>query len=199
MDGFFLSGYNDENNQKVVADATNNCRVGKSFFFGFHDRVTRPAPESSLSARKSGALPVRPRATTRSTREEHSQETAQDYVELIAALIESEGEARVIDLARHLGVSHVTVSRTIQRLKREGLVHAQPYRSIFLTDAGRRLAEESRHRHEVVVRFLMSLGIPEEVAESDAEGIEHHVSKETLDAFVRHLEPKKRRLGGTRK
>ncbi len=124
---------------------------------------------------------------TRSTREEHSQETAQDYVELIAELIAEHGEARVIDLARRLGVTHVTVSRTIQRLKKAGLVTAEPYRSIFLTDAGRQLAKESRERHEIVVNFLLSFGISEEVAQSDAEGIEHHVSKETLDAFVRHL------------
>lgn len=126
-------------------------------------------------------------STRPTTREEHSQETAQDYVELIADLITTQGEARVIDIARHLGVTHVTVSRTIQRLKRDGLVTAQPYRSIFLTEAGKKLAEDSRARHEIVVNFLLSLGIPETVAQSDAEGIEHHVSKETLEAFVRHL------------
>lgn len=133
-------------------------------------------------------LPALPQGSARpTTREEHSQETAQDYVELIADLIDSAGEARVSDIARHLGITHVTVSRTIQRLKREGLVTAQPYRSIFLTEAGAALAKESRERHDIVVRFLRSLGIPPEVAESDAEGIEHHVSKETLAAFVQHL------------
>ena len=124
------------------------------------------------------------------TREEHSQETAQDYVEMIAELIVTTGEARVIDLARRLGVTHVTVSRTIRRLQREGLVTSQPYRSIFLTDAGRTLSEESRHRHEIVVEFLKSLGVSAAAAHSDAEGLEHHVSRETLDAFVKHLEGK---------
>jgi len=121
------------------------------------------------------------------TRQEHSQETAQDYVEMIAELIETTGEARVIDLARRFGVTHVTVSRTLQRLRREGLVTSMPYRSIFLTAAGKRLSDESRHRHEVVVEFLESLGVPAAVANSDAEGIEHHVSRETLAAFERHL------------
>ena len=122
------------------------------------------------------------------TREAHSQEIAQDYVEAVADLIATTGEARVIDLARLLGVTHVTVTRTIQRLQRDGLVTAQPYRSIFLTDVGRALSEESRRRHEIVVAFLESVGVPAEVAESDAEGIEHHVGKETLAAFVRRLE-----------
>ena len=121
------------------------------------------------------------------TRQEHSEETAQDYVEMIAELIDTMGEARVIDLARRLGVTHVTVSRTLQRLRRNGLITSLPYRSIFLTAAGKRLSEESRHRHEVVVEFLQSIGVPDAVAHSDAEGIEHHVSRETLTAFEKHL------------
>ena len=122
------------------------------------------------------------------TREEHAQEIALDYVELIAELIATTGAARVTDLARRLGVTHVTVNRTLQRLQRSGLVKALPYQSILLTEAGRQLSEESRQRHEIVVAFLKSLGVPEAVAHSDAEGMEHHVSKETLAAFRRHLE-----------
>jgi len=106
---------------------------------------------------------------------------------MIAELIGATGEARVIDLARRFGVTHVTVSRTIRRLQRDGLVSALPYRSIFLTDAGRDLSRESRRRHEIVVEFLESVGVPAGAAQFDAEGIEHHVSKETLAAFVRHL------------
>ncbi|MBX3401787.1 MAG: manganese-binding transcriptional regulator MntR [Phycisphaeraceae bacterium] len=119
------------------------------------------------------------------TRKAHAQETAEDYAEAIADLIESEGEARVVDLADRLGVSHVTVVRTIARLQREGLVVTRPYRSIHLTDRGREMAEDSARRHEVVVRFLRALGISEATAQADAEGIEHHVSEETLAAFAR--------------
>ena len=135
----------------------------------------------------------------RRTRQEHSEETAQDYVEMVAELIDTSGEARVIDLARRLGVTHVTVSRTLQRLRRDGLVTFLPYRSIFLTAAGRRMAEEARHRHEVVVEFLQALGVPSAVANSDAEGIEHHVSRETLEAFEKHLRRARRTERGGRK
>ena len=121
------------------------------------------------------------------TRKDHSQELAQDYVEMIAELIAKTGEARLTDLARGLGVTHVTANRTIKRLQRQGLVTSQPYRSIFLTTTGKYLANESRERHELVVKFLTALGIPSEIAESDAEGIEHHVSRETLAAFMKHL------------
>lgn len=127
------------------------------------------------------------RSDHRRTRQEHANELAEDYAELIAELIATTGEARVSDLARRLGVTHVTVGRTVRRLQRAGLVTARPYRSIFLTDAGRRLAEESRRRHGIVVAFLKSLGIPDAAARSDAEGIEHHVSPRTLAAFRRHL------------
>jgi DtxR family manganese transport transcriptional regulator len=118
-------------------------------------------------------------------------ETAQDYAEAIADLAAIHGEARAVDLARRLGVSHVTVIRTVSRLRRDGYVSARPYRSIFLTDKGLRLADESRRRHEIVVAFLRALGVPEATAQTDAEGIEHHVSPETLAAFERYTSSRK--------
>jgi DtxR family manganese transport transcriptional regulator len=151
----------------------------------------------AAAKRKTSSKPKRalslPHHNPRRTREEHSHEIAQDYVEIIADLIAATGEARVIDLARRLAVTHVTVARTIQRLQREGLVTSLPYRSIFLTSSGRKLSEESRSRHETVVDFLESLGVPAVVAQSDAEGIEHHVSRETLKAFTKHLRKQRRR------
>jgi DtxR family manganese transport transcriptional regulator len=132
------------------------------------------------------AAPARGHAAR--TRQDHAQELAQDYVELIADLIERKGEARVVDLARQLGVTHVTVNRAVARLQRSGLVSSEPYRAIFLTPTGQRLARESRERHDLVARFLTALGVPVAVAESDAEGIEHHVSRETLRAFRAYLD-----------
>jgi len=123
----------------------------------------------------------------RRTRHQHAQERAQDYVEAIAELIACHGEARATDLARSLGVTHVTVIRTVGRLQREGLVTTQPYRSIFLTNAGRKLAAKAKARHETVIAFLEALGVSPSVARADAEGIEHHVSTETLLAFERFL------------
>jgi DtxR family manganese transport transcriptional regulator len=121
-------------------------------------------------------------------RNDRSQELAQDYVEMIAELIAKTGEARLTDLARGLGVTHVTANQTIKRLQRQGLVTTEPYRSIFLTTTGRHLANESRARHDLVVTFLTALGVPDSIAESDAEGIEHHVSRETLAALKKYLQ-----------
>lgn len=116
-------------------------------------------------------------------RDAHQAELAEDYVELIADLNETMGEARAVDIAQRLGVAHPTVVKTIARLRREGLVQSEPYRAVFLTEKGRELAARARHRHEVVVGFLRAIGISEETAQRDAEGIEHHVSQETLAAF----------------
>jgi DtxR family transcriptional regulator, manganese transport regulator len=145
--------------------------------------VALPAKTASAAARSG----------LQRTRKEHAQETAQDYAELIAELIASTGEARVTDLARRLGVTHVTVNRTVRRLQRDGLVTAQPYRSIFLTATGLKLSRESRRRHEIVAGFLGSLGVPADIAQADAEGMEHHVSRQTLAAFVKHLQKGGRR------
>jgi len=117
------------------------------------------------------------------TRKEHAHEIAEDYVEAIADLAIESGEARVVDLAARLGVTHVTVNRTIARLQDAGLVITQPYRPVVLTEKGKALAVRCRARHQVVVAFLRSVGVSEHIAERDAEGIEHHVSPETLAAF----------------
>ena len=118
------------------------------------------------------------------TRRDHSTETAEDYVEAIAETHRSSGTCRVRDLAIHFGVSHVTVTRIVSRLQAEGLVNTAPYRPIELTPQGKRLATASRKRHETVFRFLVSLGIDEETAAIDAEGMEHHVSPQTLKKFA---------------
>jgi DtxR family manganese transport transcriptional regulator len=123
-------------------------------------------------------------------REAHQTETAEDYVELIADLIEAQGEARVVDLAQRFGVSHSTVNKVIIRLKKEGLVSSQPYRAVFLTDKGKKLAHACKERHIIVFEFLKSLGISEKTAEMDAEGVEHHVSAETLKAFQKFIQKK---------
>lgn len=126
-------------------------------------------------------------------RDAHQREMAEDYVELIADLIDNMGEARVTDLAERLSVTPATVNSALQRLVRDGLVDKRPYRSIFLTKAGREMAIASRKRHKLVVDFLMTLGISREIAEIDAEGIEHHVSEETIAAFQREVSKKGKR------
>lgn len=121
-------------------------------------------------------------------RQAHQLEVTEDYVELIDDLITAKGEARVVDLAERLGVSQSTVNKTINRLQRDGFVTSEPYRSIFLTDCGKALADASRTRHEIVYNFLRAIGVSEAQAIQDAEGVEHHVSAETLRAFQKIID-----------
>jgi DtxR family manganese transport transcriptional regulator len=130
-------------------------------------------------------IPAAESARFSRTRAAHRDETAEDYAEAIEQITASAGVTRVRDLATLMGVSHVTVSKIVARLSRDGLVRAEPYRSIGLTPAGRRLAARVRRRHEVVLGFLHALGVPDRQAQIDAEGIEHHVSEATIRAMRR--------------
>lgn len=128
--------------------------------------------------------PVEVQATTfRRVREARRNELVEDYVELIADLIDDSGEARPVDIAARLGVAKPTVNKMLKRLAQDGLITQRPYRAVFLTEDGRALAEESRQRHRIVTDFLLALGVSEETARNDAEGMEHNVSEETLAAM----------------
>lgn len=120
-------------------------------------------------------------------REARRSELVEDYVELIADLIESEGMARMVDIAEHLGVTQPTVTKNLGKLKRDGYIEQKPYRSVFLTESGRALATACRARHRLIVSFLLALGLDRAVAEQDAEGLEHHVSHQTLAAFQQFI------------
>lgn len=115
------------------------------------------------------------------TRDDHASEVDEDYVEAIAEIVERLGECRVRDLQERFAVSHVTVTRRVQRLVDQKLATQEPRGPVALTGKGRKLAATSLERHKTVVAFLRSIGVDERTAEIDAEGIEHHVSKVTLE------------------
>ena len=113
-------------------------------------------------------------------RNAHKTENTEDYLELIAELLNSKGEARIVDIAENLGIAQATANKTIQRLQTQGYIKREPYRSIFLTFEGQKIASESKKRHNIVYNFLLNLGLDKNTASEDAEGIEHHVSEKTL-------------------
>lgn len=124
------------------------------------------------------------------TRAHHLLELAEDYVELIAELIAEKNEAKISDLAKHFGVSHVTVIRAVERLKKKGYLVATEGHPLALTKKGATLAAFSKERHLFLLKYLAFLGVPDSVAAIDVEGMEHHISKTTMDAFKRHMEGK---------
>ncbi len=124
-------------------------------------------------------------------RQAHLMEATEDYVELIDDLICNQGEARLVDVAERLGITQPSASKTLARLQRDGYITSEPYRSIFLTSKGKSLADKSRARHDIVFRFLLAIGVSEDAAKQDSEGLEHHVSDETLAAFERVINQSK--------
>ena len=136
-------------------------------------------------------------------RKAHQSEVAEDYVEMIADLIERTGEARAVDLASLFGVTAPTVNATIQRLQKDGLVISRPYRSIFLSPEGQQLAKSCKERHRIVRDFLIAIGVDRDVAEQDAEGVEHHAARPRCSAlqnfsFISPNQSARTRPGGGR-
>jgi DtxR family manganese transport transcriptional regulator len=126
---------------------------------------------------------------------QHAGENTADYLETIADLLAEKGEARLVDLAARLGVSKATATKTVQRIQRAGHIRTEPYRAIFLSESGAALASEAKRRHTIVLEFLRAGGVPEAIAQQDAEGLEHHASEETL-ALLKRLTVKLRAPGG---
>lgn len=120
-------------------------------------------------------------------RKTRSLEAAEDYTELIADLIEDKGEARTCDIAKHLGISHVTAIRTIKRLQLEGYLSTSQHKPVELTKKGEKTAAYSKERHELLLDFFVSIGVPKKIAEVDVEGLEHHISPRTLRAIKKFM------------
>ena len=113
-------------------------------------------------------------------RNQNKNEILEDYVEAIQEISEIKGDVKNADLAIHFGVSQATINKNLKRLIGAKLATSEPYRSIFLTDEGKKLAAISKEKHNIVYQFLIKLGVSKKVAQYDSEGIEHHVSDETL-------------------
>ena len=127
-------------------------------------------------------MPKRPNPFAK-TRIDHATETAEDYVEAIGDILDQQPTCRVKDLAAQMEVTHVTVTRILQRLSAEGLIDKDPYGPCTLTETGRAMATRSRRRHRLLLDFLLHIGVPPADAKRDAEGMEHHVSEATLGAM----------------
>ena len=113
-------------------------------------------------------------------RNQNKNEILEDYVEAIQEISEIKGDVKNADLAIHFGVSQATINKNLKRLITSKLATSEPYRSIFLTNEGKKLADISKEKHNIVYQFLIKLGVSKKIAQYDSEGIEHHVSDETL-------------------
>lgn len=109
----------------------------------------------------------------------------EDYLEVVYELIQRKGYARASDIAEQLDVKPASVTNMLQKLHAMGLIMYERYRGLTLTSSGERLARSVQQKHLTILKFLRILGVEEKIAKSDAEGIEHHVHKATVDRFAR--------------
>ena len=120
-------------------------------------------------------------------RRQHSTELAQDYLEAIYVLAEDLDAIRVSDLQSVFKVSHVTVIRNLKRLEEKGLLLSSQSKQIKLSKKGEGVAIEAARKHDLLRRLFVKLGVSDSQADADAEGAEHHLSPETLEAISSFL------------
>jgi Mn-dependent DtxR family transcriptional regulator len=112
--------------------------------------------------------------------EEHHAERVEDYLEVIYELIKKKGYATQSDISESLNVSLPSVSKMLQRLDESKFLKYEKYRGINLTEEGIKVAENIHEKHGLLSEFFKMIGVDEDVANIDAEGIEHHLHPQTL-------------------
>ena len=115
-----------------------------------------------------------------SAKKEDRTDRMEDYLEVIFELVEQKGYATTVDISTYLNVSSPSVTKMTQKLDETGYLKYEKYRGIRLTDEGVRIAQNIRTRHGLLAEFFKMIGVDEESANSDAEGIEHHLHPETI-------------------
>lgn len=111
-------------------------------------------------------------------------QSAEDYLERIHELIEEKGYARVVDIASSLNVKQASVTSMVQKLGELGYINYEKYRGLILTDKGREVATKIQKRHETLSRFFSLLGLDAATQQADIEGIEHHLSADTVECLA---------------
>ena len=112
-------------------------------------------------------------------------ETEEDYLACILELWEKKGYARAVDVASSLSVAEASACSMIKRLATTGYLKRERYRGFTLTESGQATAREIHARRRILTAFLQSLGLPERIILHDVHGLEHHVSRQTLEGLKR--------------
>lgn len=120
---------------------------------------------------------------TRAKNSRGETRAVEDYLEQIYNLIEQKGYARVVDIAENLGLAQASVTNMIQRLDGEGYIIYEKYRGLTLTDSGRKVGEAITRRHQLLTRLLRHFSLDEDTIYEDVEGMEHHISRPTLEVI----------------
>lgn len=121
----------------------------------------------------------------------------EDYIELIYNLIDTKGYARVSDIAERLTVHPSSVTKMVQKLDKDEYLNYEKYRGFVLTEKGKKIGERLVFRHELLEDFLEIIGVEKENIYHDVEGIEHHLSWNSIDRIgdvVNYFKKDKKRV-----
>lgn len=118
----------------------------------------------------------------------HLKESGEMYLETVYLLSKKKANVRSIDICDEMGFSKPSVSRAVSLLRTGGYLNMDKDGYLTLTEFGLEVAERMYERHELLTTLLVSIGVPREIAESDACKIEHHISNESFEAIKNHLD-----------
>ena len=117
---------------------------------------------------------------TSTTREE-------DYLEVIAELVELKGYATTLDISRFMNVSPPSVTKMLQKLDEKKYLEYEKYHGINLTDRGKQVADTIRRKHSMLLEFFEILNVGKEIANQDTEGLEHHLNVKTIRQLKKYI------------
>ena len=123
-------------------------------------------------------------------------ESAENYLETILVLRKRNGNVRSIDIANELEFSKPSVSVAMKNLRANGYIQVDESGNITLLPAGQEIAQRVYEKHTVLTRYLMALGVPEEIAAEDACRIEHVLSQESFEAIKNHASKYSEKMEG---
>jgi len=116
------------------------------------------------------------------TQKEEKQwhESREDYLEVIAELVEFKGDATTLDISRFMNVSQPSVTKMLQKLDEKKYLEYEKYHGINLTDIGKQVADTIRRKHSTLLEFFEILNVGKGIANQDTEGLEHHLNDKTI-------------------
>ena len=115
-------------------------------------------------------------------------ERTEDYLEAIYIIVELKGYARVKDISEVLGVGPSSVTEMFQKLSEDGYINYEKYGGATLTSKGKKIAKETKKKHEMLREFLLILGVDDKIADTDACKVEHVLNPESLDRLTKFVE-----------
>ena len=111
----------------------------------------------------------------------------EDYLEVIAELVELKGYATTLDISRFMNVSPPSVTKMLQKLDEKKYLEYEKYHGINLTNMGKQVADGIRRKHSTLLEFFEILGIGKEIANRDTEGLEHHLNDKTIRQLKKYI------------